>query len=54
MGLTTADAEIKCDVEKGLTQDEHLWDGMAIHSGTSKNIGKSLGQEKGRRKGNSQ
>jgi len=54
MGLTTADAEIKCDVEKGVTRDEHLWNGMAINSGTRNNVGKSLGEEKGRRKGNSQ
>jgi hypothetical protein len=47
MGLTTADAEIKCDVEKGVIQDEHLWDGMAINSGTRNNIGKSLGEGRG-------
>jgi hypothetical protein len=27
-GLTTADAEVKCDVEEGVTCDDDLWDGM--------------------------
>ena len=33
VGLTTADAEEKCDVEEGVTRDDDL-NGMAIKSGT--------------------
>jgi len=30
-----------------VTHDEHLWDGMAINSGTRNNVGKSLGDSRG-------
>jgi hypothetical protein len=33
-GLTTADAEVKCDVDEGVTCDEHLCDRVTVNSET--------------------
>ena len=52
--LTTAEAEVKCDVAEGVARDEDLGDGTAVKLGMRNNGSKLLREEKARGKGNLQ